>query len=80
MVKEEKVEPEPAFRVKIVNDLTDKMEKMLFEGMEKSKMSIWEAENVFLRLRFDLDEYKHTILHVNGSDAPEFKGTKSIYR
>lgn len=77
-------EKEPEFRVKIVNDLTEKMEKMLFDTMQKHKMSIWETENVFLRLRFDLDEYKHTIMHMNPANGdgppPEFKGTSSIYR
>lgn len=77
MAEEEK---EPEFRTKIVNELTEKLEKMLFEGMEKHKMSIWETENVFLRLRFDIDEYKHTILHLNGGNTPEFKGSTSIYK
>ena len=72
--------PEPEFRVKLVNELTDKIENILFETMTKNKMSIWETESVFLRLRFDIDEYKHTILHLNGGNTPEFKGTSSIYK
>jgi len=74
-------EKEPEFRVKIVGELTAKLEKVLFDGMTEHKMSIWETEGVFLRLRFDLDEYKHMILHKSADDSiPEFKGTKSIYR
>jgi len=78
--EEKKIE----FRVDIVNALTEKLEKMLFDGMQEHKMSIWETENVFLRLRFDLDEYKHTIMHMNPANSdgppPDFKGSSSMYR
>jgi len=71
---------EPKLRVELINKIVDKLENIIIEWQEKNNVSIWELDNVLLRLHYDVQGHAHTLMHAT-DDKPnvEFKGSTHLY-
>jgi len=71
----------PELRVDLINDIVDKLEDMLIEWQEKHNVSIWELDNVILRLHYDIESNAHMLMHsTEDKSNVDFHGSKHIYR
>jgi len=80
MAKKKEEEEKPKLRVDMINDVVDKLEDILIDWQEKNNVSVWELDNVLLRLNYDLDHNKHVLMH-STEDKPnvDFKGSTHLY-
>jgi len=77
---EEKKEETPKLRVEMINEIVDKLEDILIEWQEKNNVSVWELDNVLLRLGYDLDHNKHLLMHATEDKSNvTFEGSKHLY-
>ena len=61
----------------------EKMSDVFIKDATDNKMSVLEMEYILLRMRMDLDAYKHQLLHMgehNHDDAPNVKFEGSMYK
>lgn len=70
----------PELRVDLINEVVDKLENILIKWQEDNNVSIWELDNVLMRLHYDIEGNKHMLMH-SGEDKPnvEFKGSTHLY-